>query len=424
MSQATDFQFKKATITIGEEQFDFRELIMDFQWYESIESPLIRCDISILDSIQFDSTLRGNEKIRLQFNTYAAAISKDIRSEKVDIDHILQIYKIGSIIKDERTKVYILHCISPEMYMNESQRAFGSYGPVSGNPEIVESMVNEYLSASEKIQHEDAIEDYSYINVISPNWRPIDLISYISDKVVRRQSMKRDQSGFLFYENRLGFNFHSIDYLCEQEPIERYIYKQNNIHVQNPTNSAYQIKSIKYPDRLNHLEKMRMGTYKTCTYGVVIDALTESYIPNPGVSNSNLLDDVTNYRVPSSQQFNSSISEEQFSEVLENNPNIGPFSQSQRQVQIAEKTSKSSGTISGPIQLTLKDYFDRASTIEKDFPFDETVLQYEERYPTRTKIKFLPKYKNQMVNDPSGGAENSSVNYLSLIHISEPTRPY
>ena len=47
----------------------------------------------------------------------------------------------------------------------------------------------------------------------------LDAITYLGDKVLRLEGGgKRSimQSGFLFYENRHGFNFQSIDKLCSQ----------------------------------------------------------------------------------------------------------------------------------------------------------------------------------------------------------------
>ena len=162
---AKSYKLSKLDVIIDNEPVDIRELVANYKWYESIDSAFIRCDITILDSINFDEKLLGSEKVNLTFQTEMLAGSR--------IKHQLQIYKIGAVIKQERQKMYILHCASPEIYRNESNRAFGQFGPVSGKTDIVKDMLKKNLKTDKKIH----IESHTNINVLSPNWRPVDLIA-------------------------------------------------------------------------------------------------------------------------------------------------------------------------------------------------------------------------------------------------------
>ena len=292
MSTAKSYKLSKIDVLIGDKKVDIRELVSEFNWFESIDSSFIRCDFVILDTVQFDDNILGSEIIHITFESTT--------EKKSRIQHTLQIYKIGSIVKQERAKQYILHCSSPEIYENEANRAFGQFGPVSGKTDIVKRMVKDHLNSSKKTH----IEAHTNINVLSPNWRPVDLISYMSDKVSRtkagsRQSGKgKKQSGFLFYENRDGWNFKSMDLLCEQESIAKYTYAQANVGQNNPVTNFYQIESVIYPERANQLDKLRQGAYKQCTYGIVMAQLTDSYMPNAGASSSTTFDEWVKLNVP------------------------------------------------------------------------------------------------------------------------------
>ena len=53
---AREFEIKKLLLTTadGKQTFNIEDMILDFQYHESIESSFLRCDISILDAIDFN----------------------------------------------------------------------------------------------------------------------------------------------------------------------------------------------------------------------------------------------------------------------------------------------------------------------------------------------------------------------------------
>ena len=427
---------------------DIRDLCAEFIWYESIDSPFVRLDITILDSVNYAESLLGDEMLHIGFNTFA---SKMGGKEPVDLHYDMQIYKISNVIKDERAKVCTINCISPQAYLNEANRAFGSFGPLTGKHNIVKVICDKYLKCSNKIKHVGALEDCTSMNMISPNWRPIDVISYISDKVVRKKQGKGSkvnkkkgkgniQSGFMFYETRQGFNWRSIDDLCEQEPIGTFSYTQKNIGTPDAHTQWANIEQLGYPDRTNHLEKMRTGLYKTVTHGIVMDALTESASINPALSSSGVFDRFqelgNKFSATITGQFGSkSLSTDQFSQFLSDSKSAGTstfygpggdskfdwskyaanlnFGTSQKQAALAEKKSKPAGTVQGPRIMHIGEITDLASTLEKGFAFDTKIIEkFEKDYPTRTKFRILPKYKNQSAKAPNGGADDAPDNMV------------
>ena len=134
-------------------------------------------------------------------------------------------------------------------------------------------------------------EKHSKISFISTNWRPVEAIAYMSDKVTRVEGSgggkaSEKQSGFLFFENRYGFNFKSLDALClgdgipKEEDIFEYTYIQQG---NDPPNNGYHtIESISYPDRANHLRNMRMGTFKTTSLSISLPRPTNSNATDSG----------------------------------------------------------------------------------------------------------------------------------------------
>ena len=280
--KSRQFELKKITITTNsDKEMDIKAMVPDFKYYESIEAPFCRLELSMVDSVDFNLNLTGGEKVEVDLETEAADGKGKLKLQ-------FRIYKIGKIIKSERGQMYIIYCCTPEMYNNEINKVFKAFGAISegsskDEDHIPKHIVKKYLKAPGKRIKEEHFEAHSKMQVVSPNWRPVDLISYIADKVTRQTSGKgsEKQSGFLFYENQRGYQFRSIDGLCEQEFEFEFKYVQQG----HTTDEGYlNIESIQYPDKANHLRHMRMGTYKTVTSGVSLANLGVNTVTQSGGS--------------------------------------------------------------------------------------------------------------------------------------------
>ena len=123
------YELRKMTIENSQgTSYDIRDICVDFAYYESIDSPFIRCDFTILDSTDFNKTLMGGEKVMIDMFT-ASSGKKPLKCE-------LRVHKIGSIIKSERGQMYILHTVSPEMYNNEMSKVFKAFGPGQSSKDV------------------------------------------------------------------------------------------------------------------------------------------------------------------------------------------------------------------------------------------------------------------------------------------------
>ena len=341
------FQIDKMEIeTSTGDKYDFRDIMESMEYYESIDSPFLRCDFTIIDSIDFNKLLIGGEKISVKVVTNS--------SGEKPIELKLRVFKIGSLVKQERGQIYILHCVSPEAYANEMNKVFKPFGPIGKNVEnIPKHICSEYLKAPKKKTKDGNFEKHSKISFISTNWRPVEAIAYMSDKVTRVEGSgggkaSNKQSGFLFFENRYGFNFKSLDALClgngipEDEDIFEYTYVQQGNDP--PANGAYTIESISYPDRANHLRNMRMGTFKTTSLSISLPTPTNSNASDSGSSDE----------------------------------------------------TAPAGTIHSPKELSYVQVFSKADTIHKRKPYELPADLEAFKGATRIKYRALPGLKNML----------------------------
>ena len=344
-------ELKKIEIElVGGETYDIREIVVDFTYYESIESPFIRCDFTIADAVDFNKLLMGGEIIHVKLECES--------SKGDDMDMKFRVYKIGSIIKSERGQLYILHTATPEIYSNEMKKVFKSFGPMDGakNPDhIPKHLLKEYWE-TDKMKSK-YMEPHSTINFISPNWKVTDAISHICDKVVRKKGSKASmkQSGFLFFENKKGFCFQSIDGLCEGQidGAEKFVYTLVQQGSDPEDDGMYAIESVNYPDKADHLRNMRLGTYKALSLGISLPIVTDSATTDSGNSDKR-------------------------------------------------------GTISPPREINYMQVFAMASTIEKQPPYVlPEDIDIDKSAPTRLHIRNLPDGGHQQSSNHKAGVEGN-----------------
>ena len=367
---------------ISGKKYDIRELVIDFAYHESIESSFLRCEFSILDTLDFNRLLQGGETVTIKATTATSV-------DKIPLEVDLLIYKIGSISKSERGQLYILHCVSPEMYNDESNKVFKAFGPGQGalDGDCIPRMICEkYLKRKGKKNKLKAanFENHSKYTFVACSWKPSDAIAFISDKVTRLTKSKggNKQGGFLFWENRNGFNFRSIDSIAQGHAVTDNIYQyEYTIKSLQGVDARFAIETITYPDKANHLTNMRMGTYKTAAIGVQISAAADSYAPDSGNKDENV-DEVTS------------------------------------EGGVVSGTGLSStpgGVIQPPRILTFNDVFGKADTIEKARPYEiPEFFDLDKAQPTRMKIRPLPALKNQTSTANTNNGTNPNIDTMAV----------
>ena len=164
----------------------------------SIDSPTMRMEIAIYDTIDLSSKLQGNEYVKLTMKTDS--------SGEEELEIIQKVYKIGSVTKAERAQTYIIYTTSPSTALNETNRVFKSFEDQPGST-TVEDVEKGYLKETTHNMWEKSAGNY---NFISTSWRPYDVISYLADKIVGSESKR---PGYMYWQTRKGMNFATMDYL-------------------------------------------------------------------------------------------------------------------------------------------------------------------------------------------------------------------
>ena len=273
---------KKKTTKEGDA--DLSSFVRGFDVYESISNTCMELRLILEDSAGVLQTLTGTEEFSLQLKTSI-----------IDRTYFFRSYQIDARVRTNQTnEVFLIECVSDEYTRNEVLNVFGNSETIFKNKteasEIIKTLMGrKYLNSGKKLYLEKTLNKQSFI---SPNWRPFDLIYWLSQRSIRKQGKgKKLQNGFAFFENALGFNFKSIDTMIElankQEDkptnastemgdVKMYTYTYTPKAATNPSEAQFTINGISFPKERNFLMGLRHGNFAGYSVGFDPTFITRS----------------------------------------------------------------------------------------------------------------------------------------------------
>ena len=244
-----------------EEGYDIVRGNPSINYYESVTSPSISMTVSFFDIDQMISVkgITGGEMIDLEIIIPDFEEKFKITSKKQK----MVLNSVRDVVTSANKQTATLEFISEESLINETCRVNKKF---TGN---VTQIVKELLESEEKgiktkkeIKSDDAVNKYSFVGNLK---RPFETIQWLCPKA---QASSKN-FGFLFFENRDGFHFKSIENLLKQEP--EFSYQKPD----RPTETDLRI----IENNLNQSNDLginaRMGMYSNRT--IYIDLENETY---------------------------------------------------------------------------------------------------------------------------------------------------
>lgn len=293
--------------------------ILFLDYYEDLLSPCVTMIIQVMNSTSLTNVLplRGGEKVALSLTTAFGEFA-------FDGDNALYVFRISNILADSTSERFTLHLVSRETITNETSRCMKRYdGKIN---ESVKKILSEVLKT--KKFKDDNIHitgnTYSFIGNMK---KPFNILSWLGPKSLPTEHSNKTRevksvggitkgvSGFLFYENKEGFNFKSIDSLvsrtnsgtADSKNIPKYSYTPV-IETNKPEN---EFKILNYGIEKNSdlIKSLRVGMYSNFTY------FFNPYSQNFSVYKYNLKDEIvnanklgTNSTIPVSEELGTSPS--------------------------------------------------------------------------------------------------------------------
>lgn len=209
---AGDVNIEKVVITSVNGFFqDIANQVIGIQIFEDIFSPFITGSIIIKDSLDLLNVfpLTGEEYLSLKITTPTlpnGAIEGEFYIIKMSNREIL----------GDRSVTYELHFITQDAVVDLNKRISKKFdGKPSDIAKTILTDVDNGLQLTSKINIEETSNKIKYI---SNFWSPVRNMTYLCDHALN----SKDNPSYVFFQNRAGFNFVSLDSLYDNSDYIEY----------------------------------------------------------------------------------------------------------------------------------------------------------------------------------------------------------
>lgn len=218
--------------------------------YESIFTPGIVCDITVLDTQDLIGALRllGDETVRFEFK------SPNMKA----VELTLALYELGDQqqLASQRAKTYVLKCVSEEAMYAQTNYVQKSYNDLCSN--VVKDICDRYLFTKKRLEIE---ETRGVQDILIPNKSPFDAIKMVRSRSVSAGDNK--SSSYLFFETRENerqiLRFCTLEQRFATDPVKRF--KQSGaININSLSNEQdNNILSFSIPQQFSSIDKISPG---------------------------------------------------------------------------------------------------------------------------------------------------------------------
>lgn len=233
-----------------------RNQIIQLRIFEDIFSPFITGSLVLKESFDLQTLLPliGEEYIELKVTT--PTLDKSISG-------LFHIYKMNDKVNlGDRAIGYELNFISAEAIVDSNKKISKVFaGKIS---DIVGTFVIDKVDGLESKKKFNVENTRNTIKYVSPYWSPVKNLTFLSDN-----SISETQSpSFLFFENRDGFNFKSLEKMYKGKPYQEFImdkYSRDSFpqggNILNIMQDYKRVGEIDYIESYDYMDRLSGGMY-------------------------------------------------------------------------------------------------------------------------------------------------------------------
>lgn len=264
---AGDVTIEKVQITSQSGFYqDVSSQVIGIQIFEDLLSPFITGTLVLKDSLDLANLFPfvGEEYLHLKLRTPTLKVG--------NIDQKFYIYKMTDRqMNGDRSVVYQLHFIAQEALIDMNKAISKTFsGKVS---DIAKTLMTDRVNGLQ-IKTNYVIEETSNsTKYVSNFWSPIRNLIYL----LENSKNKTNTPSYVFFQNRDGYNFVSLETLYKQQNIQQFKYDNYsrdvtpNGSVMNPEEDYKRILGIRIPQAFDYMDRIQNGFYgsRQYTYDIV-----------------------------------------------------------------------------------------------------------------------------------------------------------
>jgi hypothetical protein len=252
--------------------YNLLPVFYEMAYFEDLFNNSVTGRIMITDAEGFIEKfqLSGNEYLRL---TFGKASEKSF-----DVDKLFRIFKISGrgLIGNMTTEGYFLHFCSEELVLSEQYKISKSYKDMKISDIVADICSSNYLDVpkNKSVNIEETKGIYSFI---VPNFKPFEAINWLST-YAQPATDGNIGADMLFYENKNGYNFSSMQTLFKGSVYRTYSYDPKNVSDKNLKDAQqkyYAVLSYEHLKTFDTLESISLGVFANQL--ITIDPLLQKF---------------------------------------------------------------------------------------------------------------------------------------------------
>jgi hypothetical protein len=253
-SNPKDFALTNLLLVTSVSTFDLKNMMVEVAYTEDLFDNVSYGYVVIAEASGYIETLglMGNEFLRLTFSKSGDSFNK--------IDKLFRVYKLGKRTLEGTVykESYVLYFCSEELILSSQYKISKSYKSYVVS-DIIIDILNSYLKVpSNRIVNIDAT--YGQYDFILPTIAPFDAINWLT-VYARTSPVNGAGSDMIFYEDKYGYNFRSIQTMMKVPSYYTYTYKPKNLDSGNLNTSSYNVITYEILDSYDVLGGIHSGLF-------------------------------------------------------------------------------------------------------------------------------------------------------------------
>ena len=234
------------------QEISLKGLYQEINLYDSVFSHCLTGNILITDSIGLINSLQfdGQEGILIRIGK---------TREEIIFQQSYRIHKLSNRKNiNQNSEMYVLHFISDEYIFSAQQRVHQVFTNSTYTQMVVQLLAN-YLGVDKMVLHDSEGLHTKQM----PNMTPLDTVAWIS----KRALDKNKSPSFLFFQNRYGYNFVSLNELVKNNPIRVTFDPKNLGESENFNEEFYGARYMSVISQYDVVDSIESGVYASTLTG-------------------------------------------------------------------------------------------------------------------------------------------------------------
>jgi len=275
-----DYNLSRLEILTPVGVIDLRYIMNELSYHEDLFGNVVSGYVMVTESNAYSEllSLTGNEFLVMEFSK-----TKDLTDK---ITKTFRAYSLGKrkLSGNMTTESYNINFCSEELLLSEQYKVSKAYSNQTIDTIITDICnMNPGLNiSSKKLNPANINKSYGTYSFVIPNLKPFDAINWLS---VYARPLPEDGTGsdMLFYENKDGFNFKSLQTLTGPNAVvhNRYRYDPKNLYAPTDgdydlTEEVYNVTTYEFLDSYDSLKSINSGMFANQL--ISVDILTRKKI--------------------------------------------------------------------------------------------------------------------------------------------------